>query len=207
MTDPLREYQDALLVNNVVARVVEATEFPTEKAREVYLKKHPKADPAKHTVQKHKTVTKFRHDDKSRWEGVLKATKGLKELGAKAKAGDEAATAEVSKRYTAIVDHGEAMADDAKPLVTKLKGNPKLGDEAKEHLGKLEAALKKWDGLSHAAQKAKGRGTEAQLQHANDVMSAASDIRTLTHWLQGAAVKDKALKRASDDWKSDKDPV
>ena len=100
------------------------------------------------------------------------------------------------------MDHGESMADDAKPLLKKLKGNPKLSDKAKEHLGELEKAIKKWDSISHAAQKAKGRGTEAQLNHANEVMSAASAVRTLTHWLQGQAVQDKALKRSADEWKA-----
>ena len=127
----------------------------------------------------------------------------LKALGEKATKGDEDAKAEVSKRYTALVDHGESMADDAKPLLTKLQGNSKLSDDAKDLLGKLEKAVKKWDSISHAAQKAKGRNTEAQLQHANDVMSAASAIRTLTHWLTDEAVKNKALKRAADEWKVD----
>lgn len=99
------------------------------------------------------------------------------------------------------------MADDAKNLTKKLKGNAKLSDKAKEHLGELEKAIKKWDSISHAAQKAKGRNTEAQLQHANEVMSAASAVRTLTHWFQDQAVQDKAMKRAADDWKADKDPV
>lgn len=94
------------------------------------------------------------------------------------------------------------MADDAKPLIKKLKSNPKLSDQAKEHLADLEKAVKKWDSISHAAQKAKGRNTEAQLNHANEVLSAASTVRTLTHYLQDAAVKDKAMKRASEDWKA-----
>lgn len=161
-----------------------------------------KLNPSNHTVRKHKTRTQFNRSDKSRWEDVLKNTKGLKELGEKANKGDDAAKAEVSKRYTALVDHGESMADDAKPLVNKLKGNPKLSDKAKEHLGELEKAIKKWDSISHAAQKAKGRGTEAQLNHANEVMSAASAVRTLTHWLQGQAVQDKAMKRSADEWKA-----
>jgi hypothetical protein len=202
MTNLLQDYQDALIVHNVVAKVKEATEFPTPKAREEYLRKHPNADPAKHTVQKHKTRTQFNRTDKSRWDDVLKNTKDLKAIGEKATKGDEAAKAEVSKRYTALVDHGESIADDAKPLLNKLKSNSKLSDKAKEHLADLEKAIKKWDSISHAAQKAKGRNTEAQLQHANEVMSAASTVRTLTHYLQDAAVKDKAMKRAAEDWKA-----
>ena len=202
MDRTLQDFEDTLIARNLVARVVEATEFPTEEARKKYLQSHPKANPANHTVRKNKTPTQFKRTDKTRWDDVLKNTKGLKELGEKANKGDEAAKAEVSKRYTALVDHGESMADDAKPLISKLKGNAKLGPDAKEHLGKLEAALKKWDSISHAAQKAKGRNTEAQLQHANDVMSVAGDIRTLTHWLQGAAIKDKAMKRSADEWKA-----
>lgn len=202
MTNILRDYQDTVIAHNVVARIKEATEFPTPEAREKYLKSHPKADPANHTVRKHKTRTQFNRSDKSRWDDVLKNIKDLKAIGEKATKGDEGAKAEVSKRYTALVDHGESMADDAKPLIKKLKSNPKLSDQAKEHLADLEKAVKKWDSISHAAQKAKGRNTEAQLNHANEVLSAASTVRTLTHYLQDAAVKDKAMKRASEDWKA-----
>lgn len=202
MDRTLQDFQDTVIARNIVARVFEATEFPTPEAREKYLKDHPNADPSKHVVRKHKTRTQFNRTDKSRWEDVLKNTKDLKAIGEKATKGDDAAKAEVSKRYTALVDHGESMADDAKPLVNKLKGNPKLSDKAKEHLGELEKAIKKWDSISHAAQKAKGRGTEAQLNHANEVMSAASAVRTLTHWLQGQAVQDKAMKRSADEWKA-----
>jgi hypothetical protein len=201
MDRTLQDFEDATIARNLVARVVEATEFPTEEALKKYLQSHPKADKSKHTVRKNKTPTQFRRTDKTRWDDVLKNTKDLKALGEKATKGDEDAKAEVSKRYTALVDHGESMADDAKPLLTKLKGNSKLSEDAKDLLGKLEKAVKKWDSISHAAQKAKGRNTEAQLQHANDVMSAASDIRTLTHWLTNEAVKNKALKRAADEWK------
>jgi hypothetical protein len=203
MDRTLQDFEDTLIARNLVARVVEATEFPTEEARKKYLQSHPKANPANHTVRKNKTPTQFRKTDKTRWKDVLKNTKGLKELGEKANKGDDAAKAEVSKRYTALVDHGESFADDAKPLVKKLKGNPKLSDKAREHLGELERAIKKWDSISHAAQKAKGRNTEAQLQHANEVMSAASAVRTLTHWFQDQAIQDKALKRAADEWKVD----
>jgi hypothetical protein len=202
MDRTLQDFQDTVIARNIVARVFEATEFPTPEAREKYLKDHPNADPSKHVVRKHKTRTQFNRTDKSRWEDVLKNTKDLKAIGEKATKGDDAAKAEVSKRYTALVDHGESIADDAKPLINKLKGNAKLSDKAKEHLGELEKAVKKWDSISHAAQKAKGRGTEAQLNHANEVMSAASAVRTLTHWLQGQAVQDKALKRSADEWKA-----
>jgi hypothetical protein len=202
MTNILRDYQNTVIAHNVVARIKEATEFPTPEAREKYLKSHPKADPAKHTVRKHKTRTQFNRSDKSRWDDVLKNIKDLKSIGEKATKGDEGAKAEVSKRYTALVDHGESMADDAKPLINKLKSNPKLSDQAKEHLADLEKAVKKWDSISHAAQKAKGRNTDAQLSHADEVLSAASTVRTLTHYLQDAAVKDKAMKRAAEDWKA-----
>ena len=207
MDRTLQDFEDSVIACNVVARVVEATEFPTEEARKKYLESHPKANPANHTVRKHKTRTQFNRSDKSRWEDVLKNTKDLKAIGEKATKGDDAAKAEVAKRYTTPVDHGESMADDAKSLTKKLKGNAKLSDKAKEHLGELEKAVKKWDSISHAAQKAKGRGTDAQLAHANEVMSAASAVRTLTHWFQDQAVQDKAMKRSADEWKADKEPV
>jgi len=54
----LKAFRDAVIVRNVAARHVKATEdgtvameFPTEEARKNYLQQHPKADPSKHTVR------------------------------------------------------------------------------------------------------------------------------------------------------------
>jgi len=57
MSREFQAFKDALLVRNVVARVLkadehEAMEFNTPEALQNYLKKHPKADPKKHTVKK-----------------------------------------------------------------------------------------------------------------------------------------------------------
>jgi hypothetical protein len=50
MGNPLRDFQDAVLVRNVVARVKTAKSFPTNEALKEYLSKHPKADKSKHKV-------------------------------------------------------------------------------------------------------------------------------------------------------------
>lgn len=201
MTNILRDYQDAVIAHNVVARVKEATEFPTPEAREKYLHSHPNADPAKHTVRKHKTPTRQRREDKGRWEDVLKKIDGLKAIGEKAKGGDEAAQKEVSERYHALASHGESIVDEATPLVAKLEGSDKLGPEGKKHLEKLKKSLGEWKSLRPRIEKAKGRNTAAQLSSANELLSVASDIRTLHSWLQNQAIKDKAMKRAAEDWK------
>jgi hypothetical protein len=48
--DPLREFEDALIISRVASRVVESIEFPSEDALRRYLKKHPKAKPSDHSV-------------------------------------------------------------------------------------------------------------------------------------------------------------
>jgi hypothetical protein len=48
--NPLREFEDALIIHRVASRVLEAIEFPSEKAYEDYMRKHPKGDPDNHDV-------------------------------------------------------------------------------------------------------------------------------------------------------------
>lgn len=52
MASKLTAFKNAVLARNVVARVLEATEFKSPEALEAYLKKHPKADKSKHSVKK-----------------------------------------------------------------------------------------------------------------------------------------------------------
>jgi hypothetical protein len=175
MTDLLREYQDALIVRNVVAHVVRAKEFPSSDALKRYLDEHPKANPSNHSVQDKKSPTKFNRDDKSRWNDALKVTEGLKGIGEKAKAGDEGAKAEVTKRFNALSEHSTAISADALPILKSLKEKGKLSPEAKQ----LEAAINKWHKLQHSLNSAKD--TESQLRGISEMMDAASDMRTLTH--------------------------
>jgi len=50
MGHPLRDFQNAVLVRNVVAHVKFAKNFPNDKALKDYLSKHPGADKSKHKV-------------------------------------------------------------------------------------------------------------------------------------------------------------
>jgi hypothetical protein len=54
MSNPVKEFEHALLVNRVASRYCQAMEFPTEEALKKYLKEHPDADKSKHTVKKTK---------------------------------------------------------------------------------------------------------------------------------------------------------
>ncbi len=88
-------------------RALEAMEFPTDDARKEYLKEHPGADPAKHTVKEHgddkgeggtkgterakawlaqakAEVKSFFTDRKARQEGLTKAASSLKEAPGRA---------------------------------------------------------------------------------------------------------------------------
>lgn len=44
------EFEDAVIVRNLVARSKEGTNFPSQKALDAYMAKHPKADKSKHKV-------------------------------------------------------------------------------------------------------------------------------------------------------------
>jgi len=196
--ESLNRFRSSLLSRKVVARYIEALEFSTPEALKKYLQKHPKADPHKHTVRKHKTPTQFKKQDRSRWNDVLKSIQGLKEIGKKAIDGDEEATKEVSKRFNSLYGHGSTLADDAKPLIKKLKGSGKLSEKGKKHLAELEKAVQEWDSKVPKFEKAKGRNPRAQLNWSSEAVSTASDMRTLYHWLQEEAVASKAMKRASE---------
>lgn len=56
MGNPLREFQNAVIVRNVVARVTTAKEFTSPEALAEYMKSHPKADKSKHTVVEPETA-------------------------------------------------------------------------------------------------------------------------------------------------------
>lgn len=49
-TNPLRDFENALITARVASKFVEAKDFPTEDALRQYLKDHPKADPKNHKV-------------------------------------------------------------------------------------------------------------------------------------------------------------
>jgi len=57
MSNPVKDFEYAILVNRVATRYADelvAMEFPTEDALDKYLKEHPKADKANHTVNPNK---------------------------------------------------------------------------------------------------------------------------------------------------------
>lgn len=167
MSKLVRDLQDALIVRNVVARVVNSKEFPSSDALKRYLDEHPKAKPSNHSVQDKKSPTKFKRDDKARWDDALKVTEGLKGISEKAKSGDEGAKAEVTKRFNTLSEHSTAISADAIPILKGLKEKGKLSPEAKE----LDAAIGKWHKLQH------------KLKGISEMMNVASDMRTLTHRL------------------------
>jgi hypothetical protein len=57
-----QDFEDSIIVQNLVARVIYATEFATPEAREEYLKEHPNADPSNHTVKKQTPKVRERTD-------------------------------------------------------------------------------------------------------------------------------------------------
>lgn len=67
MSKELKAFKDALLVRNVVARVVDADDehlsktFPSQEALNDYMSKHPNADKSKHKVEDADT-TKLKND-------------------------------------------------------------------------------------------------------------------------------------------------
>jgi uncharacterized phage infection (PIP) family protein YhgE len=189
----LQAFKTAVLARKIASRYIEAMEHATDEARKKYLQGHPKADPKNHTVR-HKTPQQMGRSDKKRWDSMLSATKGLKELGQKAIGGDEEATKEVGARFNAIYSGGEDIVKDATPLLRKVekskKGNPKV----QEHADALKKALAKWDEMVPKLEKAKGRNPRAQLDHGQEALNLASEIRTHLFHLQNAAVQSGDIK-------------
>ena len=65
-----KRYLEQALVYRVAARYMRAMEFPTPEALKKYLKEHPHADPARHTVKKHE-------EKREKSEGKTKLTPSL----------------------------------------------------------------------------------------------------------------------------------
>jgi len=89
MSSPLREFQDAVIARNVVARVTTAKEFTSPEALQEYLKKHPKADKSKHTVvdedtaKLKKDLKDFKKIEKGQQDAAKKRDKRKQERGKK----------------------------------------------------------------------------------------------------------------------------
>lgn len=59
----LKEFQDAVIVRSVVARVIQAIEFDSPEALKKYLHDHPDADKSKHSVKKKDEKVVEKDDD------------------------------------------------------------------------------------------------------------------------------------------------
>lgn len=98
MSDKLREFQDALIVKNVVAKA-----FPSEDALKKYLQEHPGADKSKHHVEDAETsklkkdLKNFQDIQKGQDRAEKKRDKRKEEKGKKE---DEEYAAKLKKELT-----------------------------------------------------------------------------------------------------------
>jgi hypothetical protein len=96
----LREFQDAVIVRNVVARFVEAKEFSSPEALQKYLQAHPKSDKSKHTVKKDKAQAYLQpgHDETEEEYTARKKTKEKEQSKAYLKPGHDETEEEYAAR-------------------------------------------------------------------------------------------------------------
>jgi hypothetical protein len=161
---PLREFQDALIAHRVVARVVLAKEFPSDKAKRQYLREHPQADPRNHTVVRVPRKDRAKGDES--------------ESGSK-KAPDKGESV------------GEKVKEEVHDVKNKLEG---LGRAVGKFLGKVPGAVKKFvqdpksrkEHLSSAAsaiKKAPGKIAREAIKHvkheAHEFKMAGEGIKLL----------------------------
>lgn len=84
-----RDFQDAIIVRNVVARAKRAKAFPSQEALEKYLKEHPNADKSKHHVEDEETsklkkdLKDFQKIEKGQEKAKQKREKRKEEKGKK----------------------------------------------------------------------------------------------------------------------------
>jgi hypothetical protein len=83
MASLLREFEDALIVRNVVARVTTAMEHSSPEEMKEYLHLHPNADPKDHRVEKGKGKGKSAPEGKPPIKNLVQNTKRLSESVAK----------------------------------------------------------------------------------------------------------------------------
>jgi len=163
MTSKLTEFKNAVLVRNVVARVLEATEFDSPEALKKYLHDHPDADKSKHSVKKKdddgewdRAVSNESARDKAREKtkltnqktletssGALKALKGLPKGWS-----DELGLEGLSKKIDKVKPGEDTTAVDLelKSIMKSLKYNAdsilKDKDSSPEEKKDAESALK-----------------------------------------------------------------
>lgn len=119
-------HENGILIKNVVARFMGAMDHPSEKARENYLKKHPKADPKNHKV-KDKSDSGPSSAKKPGSTNVKSLVKSFGEL-----------------KHPSKLDKGERI-ETAKKLLQHAGGTKKLNDLGKEVFQAAAKARKNGD--------------------------------------------------------------
>lgn len=184
MSNPLREFQNAILTRKVVARFVERVgmEHPSEEARKTYLKDHPDADPKNHSVKKDKgggggsgggaeaDVSKA----ESRSKETTKHFEDMKDLKKKVENADPSAKKKFDKAYDKLYESGEAASKAAEKLVKKFDGVK--GEQAQSAVKLLHNALREWDRNKADHHKGSGGMAHQKLQQAEQTWAYAKKI-------------------------------
>lgn len=82
MTSKLTEFKNAVIARNVVARVLEATEFDSPEALKKYLHDHPGADKSNHSVKKEEKGEGGKEDKKKSKAHLKEVHDSLRTSGA-----------------------------------------------------------------------------------------------------------------------------
>ena len=160
------------LSRRIVDRYLQATEFDTPEALQEYLKKHPKADKAKHSVKKKDQKDPSKGDESkgdeskshpSLSKGYESTSKAVSEVAESAKndvmglqktlgiAGDKIDLEQIVRRET----HG---SDEEKTAIKKVvekaaERHKELGSKAEQALKEAEESIRKASSLSPSAKK------------------------------------------------------
>lgn len=157
----LRSYQDAVIIRNVVARVKEAMEFPTEKARRKYLHEHPDADPKNHTVKKpsgkeKKPTSQAEESLKKRTKHLITSDKSTRKMLVLKNEIEKNRHQDVSKAQQAMremVTEGKKSVSNAEAAIEHLESLPNHDTRdvarAKVSLKKLKDAIEDHEKFGH----------------------------------------------------------
>lgn len=167
---PLREFEDALIARRVVGRILLAKEFPSDKAKRLYLREHPQADPRNHTVVRVPRKERKKEEESGKERGT--GEENDKDKGKGKSIGEE-----VKEEVHDVKNKLEGLGRSVGKFLNKVPGAVKKFVEdpkaRKEHLTKAADALKKAPGKI-------ARGAIKSLKHeAHEFKLAGEGIKLL----------------------------
>ena len=182
MDQTRQEFVEAVIVRNIVARFVARVGMghATPEALKKYLKEHPNADKANHTVEKPGEISSEGGSavaesegkkGQKRFEENKKTLSDMQALKKKVENADSGAAKKFDRAYDKLFDAGEDAAKAAKKLLQK---HPD-GDAFEL----LEGYLREWDRNKMDHVRAKGGLASAKMQQAENTYGYAQQLESV----------------------------